>query len=164
MPRTATDLHNKVFGRLRVVLRAENSTAGAARWVVRCKCGTEKVVRSSQLTDGTTKSCGCLARELVSKRMRTHGLTNTFEHNVWLAMKKRCTNPKHPRYHRYGGRGITVCKRWEKFENFLTDMGKCPFSKGSIERKNNDKGYSPSNCVWLPKAQQSKNRSCVLNK
>jgi hypothetical protein len=159
MPRHATNLFGHIFGRLLVVSRAENSAAGAARWVVRCACGVEKVVRSSQLTDGNTQSCGCLARELFRERVVTHGRTGTFEHNVWLAMRKRCTDPKHPRYYRYGARGITICKRWEKFENFLSDMGECPFPGGSVERKNNDRGYTPSNCCWLPKSQQSKNRS-----
>jgi hypothetical protein len=159
MPRAATNLLHQVFGRLTVTARAENSSVGAARWVVQCVCGTEKIVRSSQLTDGNTLSCGCFAREKSRVRAITHGRTGTFEHNVWLAMRRRCTDPKHPRYHRYGGRGITVCKRWEKFENFFSDMGVCPFDKGSIERKNNDRGYTPSNCVWLLKSQQSKNRN-----
>lgn len=73
-------------------------------------------------------------------------------------MKKRCYYEKHPKYHLYGGRGITVCERWQQFANFLTDMGECPFPKGSIERLDNDKGYEPTNCVWLPKSEQSKNR------
>lgn len=159
MPRYATNLLGQTFGRLLVLARAENSAAGAARWVVRCACGSERIVRSSQLTGGGTQSCGCLARELARERVTTHGKTGTFEHNVWTAMFKRCTNPKHPRYHRYGGRGISVCKRWERFEYFLADMGECPFPNGSIERINNDRGYTPSNCCWLPKSQQSKNRS-----
>jgi len=161
MARNATDLTNKIFGRLSVLRRAENSKHGAARWVVRCGCGTEKTVRTDQLTTGSTVSCGCYLRELASSRLRTHGMTDSFEHRVWTAMKKRCTYEKHPRYHRYGGRGITVCKRWEKFENFLADMGFCTVENGSIERVNNNKGYTPSNCVWISKGQQSKNRNFI---
>lgn len=157
--RLATNLLGLRFGRLRVLARAENSAHGAARWVVACDCGVDKTVRTDQLTRGGTISCGCYAKEALRARMTTHGLTNTFEFGVWTAMKKRCTYEKHPRYHRYGGRGITVCKRWEKFENFLADMGECPFEKGSIERTNNNKGYTPSNCKWLPKSEQSKNRN-----
>lgn len=154
-----TDLAGQRFGRLTVVRRVENSPAGAARWAVRCDCGTEKNVRSSQLTEGSTVSCGCYLREVAGARVRTHGLTNSFEFRSWRAMKTRCTSEKHPRYHRYGGRGITFCERWAQFENFYADMGPCPFDDGSIERVNNDEGYTPQNCVWLPKSQQSKNRN-----
>jgi hypothetical protein len=76
-------------------------------------------------------------------------------------MRKRCNYPKHVRYHLYGGRGIKVCDRWNDFAAFLADMGECPFSKGSIERLDNNRGYEPGNCVWLLKTEQSKNRECV---
>lgn len=161
MSRHATNLLAHTFGRLTVIARAENSAAGAARWRVRCECGVEKVVRSSQLTDGATKSCGCLLRALARTRVTTHGMTNSFEFRAWTAMRKRCEYTKHPAYYRYGGQGIKVCTRWKIFENFLADMGKCPFVKGSIERKDNSKGYCPSNCCWLQKSEQSKNRSNV---
>lgn len=161
MARHATNLLGKTCGRLHVIARAENSAAGAARWDVLCRCGTKKTVRSSQLTSGKTKSCGCLAVEKTIERQTTHGMTKTFEFRAWVAMKKRCENPKHPAYKRYGGSGISVCTRWEKFENFIEDMGRCTFLDGSIERKDNSKGYDPSNCYWVPKAQQSKNRRNV---
>ncbi len=73
-------------------------------------------------------------------------------------MRKRCNYSKHPKYHLYGGRGISVCPQWGTFMGFYADMGECPFPKGSIERVDNDKGYEPTNCVWLPKVEQSKNR------
>ena len=148
-----------VFSRLTVVSRAGSTERGAALWNCVCACGNKKVQRSDQLTTGSSVSCGCYAIEQVRKRVTTHGMTDTFEFNVWLAMKKRCTDPKHPRYHRYGGRGIKICKRWEKFEKFYADMGKCNVEKGSIERINNNRGYTPSNCKWIPKTEQSKNRS-----
>ena len=159
MARNALELTGRTFGRLTVLQRVQNSAAGAARWLVKCICGTMKEVRGSVLVEGNSNSCGCLAKELTSKRTKKHGMTNTFEHNVWMAMNRRCTDLKHPRYHRYGARGIQVCERWESFENFFADMGTCPFARGSIERVDNDKGYEPSNCVWLPKNQQSKNRT-----
>lgn len=118
-------------------------------------------MRSSVLTDGSAKSCGCLARELARQRVTTHGMYDTFEYRVWVAMRKRCTYEKHPRYPRYGGRGICVCERWQEFANFLSDMGKCPIPNGSIERKDNNGNYTPDNCVWIPKTEQSKNRNCV---
>ena len=164
MPRPATDLTNRVFGRLTVLYRNGSTNRGAAVWRVVCECGTEKDCRTDLLTKGNAVSCGCFRNESAAARVRTHGMTHTFEFRAWTAMRRRCTDPKHPRYHRYGGRGITVCKRWEKFENFFADMGVCPFEKGSIERKNNNRGYTPSNCVWLPRDQQSKNRECVTAK
>jgi hypothetical protein len=92
----------------------------------------------------------------------THGKTNTFEFNVWVAMRKRCNYIKHPKYYLYGGRGISVCNRWQNsFVNFLEDMGKCPYEKGSIDRISNSGNYEPNNCRWLPKNKQSTNRRCV---
>jgi hypothetical protein len=92
----------------------------------------------------------------------THGRTNTFEFSVWTAMRKRCYYTKHVKYHLYGGRGITVCDEWlHDFVKFLKDIGECPFSNGSIDRIDNDKGYSPANCRWIPKGSQSANRRCV---
>lgn len=147
-----------VYGRLTVTSRAGSTPYGASLWRCLCECGTKKIQRASQLTSGASVSCGCFAREQTSKRVRTHGATNTFEFSVWKAMRSRCLRPTHVRYHRYGGRGIRICKRWDTFEKFLADMGVCPFPKGSIERKDNDGNYTPSNCVWLPKAQQAVNR------
>ena len=72
-------------------------------------------------------------------------------------MLQRCENPKNQKYGDYGGRGIKVCRRWLKFENFLADMGECPPGL-TIERKDNDKGYFPGNCIWASRAQQAKNR------
>ena len=88
---------------------------------------------------------------------RTHGMRWTPVYNIWRHMKSRCSNPNHKFYHRYGGRGIKVCDRWMKFENFLADMGENP--KGmSIERIDNAKGYYPANCKWANQTAQSRNR------
>lgn len=155
------DLTGQQFGRLVATsyIPDRRRTGGPeGAWIVQCGCGTYKAVRPYLLTSGQQQSCGCLAREKASERLRTHGKTDTFEFNVWTAMRKRCNYTKHPKYHLYGGRGITVCPQWDDFTQFLADMGECPFDKGSIERLDNDKGYEPANCVWLLKTEQSKNR------
>lgn len=79
-------------------------------------------------------------------------------------MRSRCNNPNHPRYADWGGRGITVAPRWGSFENFLTDMGERPTGT-TLERKDNERGYEPSNCIWATPAEQARNtRATVLNR
>lgn len=81
------------------------------------------------------------------------------EHYVWRTMIARCTNPNNKQYHYYGGRGITVCKRWLKYEHFIADMGARPSNDHSLERKNTDAGYKPSNCCWATRSEQQKNKT-----
>jgi|ERR1035437_10001388 hypothetical protein len=94
--------------------------------------------------------------------MTTHGLSRTLTYNTWARMRTRCAHKEHKQYKDYGGRGIKVCARWSRYENFLSDMGEQP--KGlTLERKNNNQGYSKSNCVWdTPKAQARNRRSNKL--
>src|SRR3990167_1611264 len=136
------DLTGRKFGRLSVlrfsVIKKRSS------WECRCECGSIRVVRQYNLLNGNSRSCGCLMKDTVW----THGHTSrktgiTDEYRIWATMKQRCSNPKSNSYERYGGRGIKVCRRWVRFENFFTDMGKRPSKSHSIERKNNNKGYSP---------------------
>jgi hypothetical protein len=144
------------FGRWLVVgatrLRREFAT-------VICDCGTQKKVLASSLVNGSSLSCGCLHREKFRNRPRhghsVGGASPTFV--SWQAMRARCSNPKHHNFKNYGGRGIKVCERWMKFENFLADMGERP-SGLTIERKDNDGDYTPTNCVWATPAQQMRNR------
>jgi hypothetical protein len=120
-------------------------------WLCRCECGTTKVIWGANLRQGLTHSCGC------SKIV--HGLRRTNEYRTWRGIKERCLNPNNKDYINYGGRGITVCERWvNSFENFIKDMGKKPSPELSIDRINNDKGYSPDNCQWATKSQQSRNQ------
>jgi hypothetical protein len=98
------------------------------------------------------------SRATIGDRTRTHGMSRTREYEAWCTAKKRCYNPNCEKYPRYGGRGITMCKRWlHPFESFLSDMGMCP--KGySIDRSDNDGNYTPSNCTWATLHTQTRNR------
>ena len=91
-----------------------------------------------------------------------HGMCGSVEHDAWKHMRQRCLNSKDHEYHNYGGRGISICERWSKFTMFLKDMGFRPNKNLTLERCDNEKGYSPGNCYWASKKQQSRNRR-VLN-
>lgn len=119
----------------------------------KCDCGTVKNIRKKNLTSGQIVSCGCYN---LTKGI-THGMTRTTEFSCWSNMKQRCSNPKAEEFHNYGGRGICVCERWQNsFENFLADMGFRPTGK-SIERKNVNGNYEPSNCIWADDTTQANN-------
>lgn len=122
--------------------------------VCQCECGKLSVHRRKELVSGQAKSCGCLRRELRT----THGKTKTPEYRAWIHMISRCNNPKNRHYNDYGGRGITVCIRWQKsFGDFLEDMGNRPETNMSIDRINNDQGYFKDNCRWATQSQQTRN-------
>lgn len=150
------NLTGQKFGLLTVIGFA-GSIAHKSHWLCRCDCGNNKTVKGIYLTDGATKSCGC---NRFAGHRRTHGKSHTRAFNIWLGMKQRCENPKNPAYRLYGGRGIAICARWQKFENFFADMGPAPNGL-SIDRKDNDKGYDRSNCRWATPLQQSRNRRGV---
>lgn len=142
----------------RVFVIGDAPTRRGRSWsVIRCDCGTVKEIRSSHL-GVTVFSCGCLYREMMAARI-THHMTDTPAYRRWRDMIRRCKNPKRRGFERYGGRGIKVCDRWLKFENFYADMGECP--KGmSIDRwPNKDGNYEPGNCRWATPTEQSRNTS-----
>lgn len=157
------DLTGKQFGRLLVERQNGRSKSGSVMWECLCDCGKRKTVRGSHLTSGSTLSCGCEHREIASATALRHGHSTSGRtsstYNSWARMIDRCTNEKNNRFARYGGRGITVCTRWRKFENFLADMGEKPDKDLSIDRINNDGNYEPGNCRWATPAEQARNRS-----
>lgn len=153
------DLSGQKFGRLTVIERLferRNHDYRSALWLCRCDCGNEVRTYAGYLKSGNTKSCGCLHKEAVTK----HGFRHLPEYNIWRGMLDRCYNKETAAYPRYGGRGITVSDEWkESFEAFYRDMGTRPSEDYSIDRKDNDIGYSKDNCRWATSVEQMRNRS-----
>lgn len=146
------------FGRL-IVLSKAYSTAKVARkkWTCVCDCGKTVVVAQPELVKGDTRSCGCIRKEMLVKRNYRHGMVSTRAYRKWRSMWARVRHPvgKSACYS-----GITVCKRWMKFENFYADMGDPPPGK-TLERKNGKKGYAKENCMWVPANEQAQNTSAT---
>lgn len=150
------DLVGKRFGKLVALELAEINRHRQAKWKCKCDCGRTTITLRTALTQGRTRSCGCLWRAKISKGNPKHGYAGTSIYQLWGSMIERCTNPKSTSFENYGGRGITVCKRWKSFVNFFADMGEKPAGR-MLERKNNDGDYSPDNCVWVTRSEQNRN-------
>ena len=145
------------FARL-TVLGLLRDMKGMYKARVRCKCGTELIVRRCALVTGNTKSCGCYKTEKIVKHGHCLVGNQSKTYKSYYAMLTRCYNPKHSRFKDYGGRGIKVCDRWRySFTNFLNDMGPRPKGK-TLDRVLNDRDYSFKNCKWSTAKQQAANR------
>lgn len=156
------DLTAKTFGRLTVVGYVGSNKHHHQFWLCECACRNEVVARSSDLKGGQHKSCGCLSRELTRERFLKHGqcprsgATSTYV--IWSGIFARCCNSKNKHFSYYGGRGITVCERWRKFENFYADMGDRPPGMSIDRYPDNDGNYEPGNCRWATRKEQRANQ------
>lgn len=151
------DLTNLKFNRLTVLQRDKNKW-NRVMWKCRCDCGNIILVNSYALKSGSAKSCGCYKSEILGNTMRKHKLSNTRIYNIWKGMRKRCNNPNSSNYYLYGGRGIKVCKEWNKFLPFYSWSMQNGYAENlSIDRINNNGNYEPSNCRWVDRKQQNNN-------
>lgn len=131
---------------------------GVYYWLCVCVCGVEKVLAYTSIHKGVVRSCGCFDLRSKRLRFRTHGMTDTPTWRSWDSMIKRCYCKTDDNYRNYGAKGISVCKRWLKFENFMVDMGLRPLGT-TLDRKNNAGNYNKRNCRWATPKQQARNTS-----
>ena len=148
------------FGRWSIVEEGVTHKGGQYYLHVECECGARKLVLPGNLRSGKSRSCGCLSRELKSARAKPDQVSDHPQYQRWRGIISRCTNPNSAQYSRYGGRGISVSEDWMTFCNFHRDMGDPPFDGASIDRIDNDKGYSKENCRWATSDEQSRNKRC----
>lgn len=166
-------MEKKYYGKLLVTRTFKKKIGASSRGTTfamcLCKCGGKITRPYYLLKKGNVKSCGCLrvenaliraeALKLTRKNYR-HGMEKTRPYRIWMNMKQRCSNPKHKSYKAYGGRGITLCKKWNNFADFWKDMEDGYADHLSLDRVNNEIGYCKENCRWATPKEQSNNMRC----
>jgi hypothetical protein len=167
-------MESKKYNRLTIIRNCGYYTSPSGRKdrkvICLCECGNKKIVRKCHLTSNRTKSCGCLHKEksLINQKLcirigkdshfYKHGMANTRFYEIWRGMLSRCYNKNQPLFKNYGGRGIVVCNRWKKFENFKQDMFNKYNDLLTIDRINVNGNYCKKNCKWSTKQEQSLNK------
>lgn len=141
----------KTYGKLTVISYSHSNNG--AYWLCRCECGRELISNHHALASGK-KGCKYCSHQ-------THGLSKTKEFKVWQGIQQRCHNPDDTNFHKYGMKGISVCKRWrDSFMNFYSDMGQAPTKRHTLDRIESTGNYEPGNCRWATYEEQNNNRSC----
>lgn len=164
------DVTGKRFGRLVAIKKVGKANSHGCLWLCICDCGKTKEVRINYLRDGGTTSCGCYRTEQNKKKMKkvaegniVHGLSKTPLYRQWNAMKQRCKNPNTRMYMTYGGRGITYCDEWERFDPFMNWALSNGYKEGlALDRIDGDGHYYPENCRWITQADNNRNKKNLL--
>lgn len=155
----------ETFARLTVLSRDWSKSGDGTWWICECVCGKVGSFRGKSLVSGNTQSCGCLQREVRAsngKQNVKHGRGSSQKgsrdrtYSSWFCMKSRCQRLTDKEYHRYAGKGVSVCDRWQDFEAFFEDMGECPEGH-TIDREDPRGNYEPGNCRWATRLEQSQN-------
>ena len=155
------DLIDKKSGRLTVLKESEKKTPHVFWWDCICECGNLVTVRGTLINTGKTNSCGCLARELASKRWIYHGGKGTKLYETWCRMRSRCNNPKNKAYKWYGAIGVSVCKEWDDYSIFRDWALSNGYKEGlqlDKDIKGNGKLYSPETCCWVTSKENNNHR------
>ena len=153
----ALDLTGKRFGRWTIIKfarRANKNGISRRYWLCECDCGNREQIVSTALRSGNSTKC------VSCKKLgqATHYMSQSSEYRAWIDMHQRCNNSSHNRYYAYGGRGISICARWDSFDNFIADMKLKPNVELSLDRIDNNGNYEPKNCRWATRSQQQLNK------
>ena len=151
------DLTSKTYGKW-TVLNETDKVNGQRMWSCKCTCGKVCTINHGNLTQRRSKSClNC------RKTHFNHGLADKhILYSTWKSMNSRCNNPNVKHYYRYGGRGIKVCEKWKNFKVFIDDMFPTYQAGKTLDRVDNDKGYSKENCKWSTISEQNNNQAKCL--
>ena len=150
----------KCIAEIRKRITIEIEGKGTIGGCIECSSSFARCIRGQRFCSLSCSSTATNRLRDKSTYAKKHGENRkTVEYNIWQGMISRCTNPRNPRYHRYRGRGISVCERWRNYESFLSDMGRRPSVEHSIDRVNNNGNYDPSNCRWATRSEQYANMS-----
>lgn len=158
MGKPAKDLRGIKINMLTAICPVGNDKRGSIIWKIQCDCGNERFVPTSSFTKGDCYSCGCMKKQRISEKNTKHNMSHHPMYAVWDTMIARCHRPSHKSYKHYSGRGITVCQKWRNsFQSFADDMLSTYHRGLQLDRKDNDKGYSPENCRWVDCKTQANN-------